>query len=295
MIAMSPYDEDDLPELRQVDWAALEHASSEEPFNQEAFNLLKDSIATLTTVAGLRTSEQAKGLQRNQAIIVGHYSRMIKLMMSLVRQVADNHGGDHAMSITREFLESISVVTYLLGDAGDGSRYDAYVFDSLIAEREFLKDVRSQIAARGGTQLPIEQRIERSISDVLRAAGLQEDDIPSRRNTGWPNTEARLAPLGPAAYSAYRMGSNAIHGSFADVYKRHLYESEGGFEIDLRADSFKPQPLLVMSLCGLTTVEPYADVWLDDLLPDGLRQRCRNLINTLADVDDLHEQYLQQV
>ncbi|WP_396655563.1 hypothetical protein [Microbacterium sp.] len=128
------------------------------------------------------TEGQADGLPRNHAIVIGHYARMIKLMETLIRQIADGHGGDQQIAVSREFIDSVSTVMYLLGDPGDGSRYTSYVMDSLIAEREFLKEVREQVAQRNDVMLPIEERINRSIAETLKTAGMREEDIPSRRN-----------------------------------------------------------------------------------------------------------------
>lgn len=283
---------DELPPPRQVDYDALDAATSETPFVREGFELLKDAMVVLTTVAGLRTSTQAAGLDRNHAIIVGHYARSIKLMKSLVRQVADGHGGDQQISINREFMDSLSTVMYLLADPGDGSRFDSYVMDSLVAEREFLKDVRTQIAGREDVVLPIEERINRSIHETLAAAGVKEEDIPSRKNNGWPNAQTRLELLGPTAYAAYRTGSGAVHGSFNDIYKHHLEQVDGGFEIELRQQPFRPQPLLSMALLSLITLDDYSKKFLGMPLPEAIASRRTELLRTLYRVDELHEKWL---
>lgn len=286
------FDDFDLPEEHQIDIGSLESATNEEPFNEEAFELLKEACILLTTVAGLRIGPQAQGLGRNHAIIVGHYARMIRLAKSLIRQAADGHGGDQQLSITREYMDSISTVLYLLDDPGDGSRYDAYVFDGLIAEREFLKNVRQMVKARGGEHIEIEHRIERSIAATLKAAGVEEKDIPARDKNIWPNAQTRVDLLGPTAYSAYRTGSNAIHGGFADIEKHYLDQTGDLFEIALDPQRFRPQPLLALGLLCLTSIDHYSKVYLDDQLPDDVLERIERLMQNLRQVDALHEAYL---
>lgn len=290
----SDFNPDELPAPREVDYDALSDAMSESPFTREGFELLKDAMVVLTTVAGLRTAAQAAGLGRNHAIIVGHYARSIKLMKSLVRQIADGHGGDQQLSISREFMDSLSTVMYLLADPGDGSRYDSYVMDSLIAEREFLKDVRTQIAGRENIVLPIEDRINRSIHETLAAAGVKEEDIQSRKANGWPSAQTRLDLLGPTAYAAYRTGSGAVHGSFNDIYKHHLDQVDSGFEIELRPQPFRPQPLLSMALFSLITLDDYSRNFLGRPLPAEIATRRTELIQTLYRVDELHEKWLNE-
>ncbi|TFD37780.1 hypothetical protein E3T40_04115 [Cryobacterium sp. TMT1-19] len=278
--------------LHQVDFEELQEVVTEEPFVREGFELLKEASILLAVVAGIRTERLRNGLSRDQAIIVGHYARMTKLMKSLIRQLSDGHGGDQQIAVSREFMDSVSTVMYLLRDPGDGARYTSYVMDSLIAEREFLKDVREQVAQRGGVMLPIEERINRSIADTLSAAGVREKDIPSRRNNGWPNAQARIELLGPTAYSAYRTGSGAVHGSFTEIYKNYLDGTSGGFEIELRPQRFRPQPLLSMALLSLMTLSDYSFKFLGVALPQVLEDRGRSLLDVLRRVDDLHERYL---
>lgn len=288
------FDPADLPPLRDVDYGALAEATTESPFTREGFELLKDASIVLTTVAGLHTETYAPGLARNHAIIVGHYARSIKLIRSLIRQVSDGHGGDQQIAISREFMDSLSTVMYLLGDSGDGTRFDSYVMDSLVAEREFLKDVRTQITGRDDVILPIEERINRSIHETLAAAGVKEEDIPSRRVNGWPSAQTRLELLGPTAYAAYRIGSGAVHGSFNDIYKHHLAEVDGGFEIQLRPQPFRPQPLLSMALLSLTTLDHYCRTFFGMPLPPAIASRRDTLLSTLCRVDELHENWLNE-
>lgn len=286
------FDPDLLPKLHEVPFAELREATEEEPFVQEGFELLKEAAVLLTAVAGLRTALHNNGLTRDHAIVVGHYARMVKLMKGLIRQLCDGHGGYQQIAVSREFMDSVSTVMYLLGDPGDGSRFTSYVMDSLIAEREFLKDVRVQITQRGDVMIPIERRINHSIAETLAAAGVREEDIPARRNNGWPSAQARIDLLGPTAYAAYRTGSGAVHGSFTDIYKNHLTETAGGFEIELRAERFRPQPLLTMAMLSLLTVRDYSQMFLGFPLPAALEDRARALMELLRRVDLLHEHFL---
>lgn len=283
-----------LPELHVVNFEELETTADEVPFVRESFELLKDASIFLEAVASIRTEGQADGLPRDHAIVIGRYARMIKLMKTLIRQIADGHGGDQQIAVSREFMDSVSTVMYPLGDPGDGSRYTSYVMDSLIAEREFLKDVREQVAQRSDVMLPIEERINRSIAETLKAAGMREEDIPSRRNNGWPNAQVRLELHGPTAYAAYRTGSGAVHGSFADIYKHHLDEVSGGFEIELRPHRFRPQPLLSMAQLSLLTLGEYSRIFLGMPLPEVLQKRGRELMALLEKTDELHERYLNE-
>lgn len=98
--------------------------------------------------------------------------------------------------------------------------------------------------------------------------------------------------LGPTAYASYRTGSGAVHGSFNEIYKHHLEEVDGGFGIELRQQSFRPQPLLTMGLLALITIDAYCESFLGQPLPAQVAARRDELLATLQRVDSLHEEYL---
>ena len=276
-----------------LDHTTLANAQSEEVFLQCAFELTKETMAAVVFSFSVRTSASNRGLNRNQAILVGHLVRMMKLMRTLIRQISDGHGGDQQLAITRQFIDSAATVIYLLSDSGDESRFDSYVWDSLIAEREFLKDVKQQIALRDSPAWPIEDRIESSIQATYIAAGVSEDDIPARKNNNWPSAKQRIDLLSPTAYSAYRTGSNAVHGAFADLIKHHLIEKPDGFVPDLDPMGFKPQPLLAMSLMGLDAAASYLVKYFPDAAREA-REKLTSIHDRLGEVDLHHEYYLER-
>lgn len=253
---------------------------------------MKEASVLLLAVAGVRTEARSGGLSRDHAIVIGHYARIAKLMTTLIRQIADGHSGDQQIAVSREFMDSVSTVMYLLDDPGDGRRYCSYGMDSLIAGREFLTDVREHVALRGDVLLPIEERINRSIAETLAAAGVREEDIPSRRNNGWPNAQVRIDLLGPTAYAAYRTDSGAVYGSFADIHKNHLEQTTDSFVIEARPQRFRPQPLLMMALLSMITLADYSRIFLGMPLPKKFEERGRALQSLLRQVDEHHERYL---
>ena len=288
-------EDDDWPSDYEVDIAGLDGAVSEEPFLQASFELLKESAGFVILAASLMSSESESTHDRNGAILCGHLVRMVKLMRTMIRSIVDDHGGDQQMQLVRQFLDSASALLYLLEDVDDAARYEAYLFDSLIAEREFLADVRRQISKRGGRKLPIEERIERSIADTLAAAGVSEEDIPARRKNRWPSAQARLELMGPVAYTAYRTGSSSIHGAWHDLVRNHLVEEVGTGQYAPNFDSAtpRPQPLFAMSLVAAETVRRYIGVRFSrgrqEFIP-----RIERYIAKLRDADERHENYLTE-
>lgn len=177
-----PLTAEDWPDAYQVEWDRLRSAATEEPFLQAAFELLRESSILLIIAASISTDATPHNA-RNDGIVLGHLVRMSKLTRASIRAIVNEDGGDQQMQIVRQFLESASVIAYLLEHGMmSPSRCDAYVNDSLIAEREFLADVTREIEGRGSEVLPIEMRIQRSISRSFTAAGVDPDHLPDRKS-----------------------------------------------------------------------------------------------------------------
>jgi Family of unknown function (DUF5677) len=283
-------EDDDWPEEYAVDFEELRSATSEMPFLKVSFELLKEA-AGLTIMATGISPEPSPTRARNQAIYIGHLVRMVKMMRTTIRSIVDDHGGDQQMQLARQFLDSASALAYFLEDVGDTSRLDAYVNDSLIAEREFLADVHRQITERGGQKLPIEDRIEQSIRTTFQLAGVEPEDLPSRSKNNWPSAQERLKLLGPTAYSAYRMGSGSIHGSWHDLERNHLELVNGAFQPYHEAAPTRPQPLFAMSLLAASIVRDF----IRKLLPAAqplFEPRIVGFLERLRQADELHEAFV---
>lgn len=217
----------ELPDRYQPDWAALETATNENPFMSTGVELLKEAVGLCVIVAGVIPEQP---YDRDQAIRCGLLMRITRLAVAMLRDTCVGDG-EQQMSVSRQVLDSVSTLLYLLDDQ-NGDRHKSYVEDSLLAERELLRNIQ-QRQKDTGEVLPIEERMRRSIEESAKAAGIDPLMVPSRKKIGWPSAEVRARELGSTAYSAYRMGSGALHGTWHTVYRHHLRAVEGGFECTL--------------------------------------------------------------
>lgn len=286
-----PTDESILPVPHQVDFEYLKTATDESAYLKEAFELLREVTAWVGIGISIREKSQPEAMERNQAICAGQLVRMCKIMRICMKQIADDHGGDHQMALSREFIESASTAAFLLEDVTNEARFTSYLHDSLIQQRELLGTVRKLVKARNGVRLAIEDRMERSVQATVKRAGIELEDIPGRKQNGWDSVETRVRLLGPAAYDAYRAGSSAVHGTWADLDRNHLEVVDGGFVPKYESDDFRPQPLLMMGVLGTVVLRKYLHAYgpseaapIADVLDD-LEERIRAL-------DVAHEQYL---
>ncbi|WP_327007726.1 DUF5677 domain-containing protein [Dactylosporangium sp. NBC_01737] len=238
----------------EPDWRALRDAGDENPFMHAAVELLKSSLGLASALAGI-VPGQPLGL--HAAIRCGLLVRACKLCTDLLADVCVLKGRQQ-LALIRELIETLANLSYLCGDDEHGSRHVAFLQDSLIAEREFLKAVERQQALNGGAELPIEARIRASIIETALAAGIDLEQLPGRRQINWPTALDRIEmAFGATAYPAFRTGSGAVHGTWHDVLRNHLVQVDGGFEPNFQAVPPRPQPLLSAAIQLTTTAITY--------------------------------------
>ncbi|HVF11967.1 MAG TPA: DUF5677 domain-containing protein [Actinomycetota bacterium] len=275
------------PEPFQPDFDDLSSASSEHPFMGASVELLKEAGHLTILAGGALPAEH----DRDEAILCGLVIRISKLSVALVAETCELRG-EQQLTLTRQILEFLSTLNYLLEESSIDA-FDAYVKDSLVAEREFLRAVQ-RAADQRGEEWPIETRMMESIHRTATAANIADvEAIPGRGAIGWPSIEIRLARLGAQTYGAYRMGSHAIHGTWSDLYFNHLQLREDGtFDPDGGHSTPRPQPLTMSTLLITWIVEKYVarrgGVVGEEIIP-----RLRDLKDRVLRLDILHERFVQ--
>ncbi|WP_141698387.1 DUF5677 domain-containing protein [Streptomyces lushanensis] len=152
-------------------------------------------------------------------------------------------------------IETLATPVCLIGDDGNGDRFDQYVMNSLVAERELLADVQKNVERRDGEVWPIEERMKRSIAKTAKAAGIEDvSKLPGRARIGYPSTEARIKLLGPNAYLAYRMGSVEVHGEWNGLYRNHSPLEGLQFSPNVNGLHVRPQIPLTLVMLSLTVI-----------------------------------------
>jgi Family of unknown function (DUF5677) len=284
-----PYDQ--LPEPYAPAWEDLKKSSSEAPFMEASFYLLREGTQWVGIIASL---QPLAPLERNQAIVRGLLVRLTKLMRLTIRELVSKETFQQ-LSISRDAIETVATLLYLIGDDGTGARFDQYVMNSLIAERELLQDVEKNVKCHDGEVSPIEERIKRSIATTAKAAGIDDiSKLPGRSKIGYPSAEQRIKLLGPDAYIGYRMGSVETHGDWNDLYRNHLTFEDGQFTPNLGGIDVRPQvPLMLIGLSFKVILENIGQVVPGEEVAQFLRPLFEDLLRRTRELDDLHEQFLQ--
>lgn len=275
-----------IPEPYQPEWALLEEPEDENPFMTAGVELLKEAMTLAAMAAELYRPEP---MARDEAIRCGLLVRAVRLMRSSLRDVCDGDG-EQQIAIFRQLLDTATTLLYLHEDV-DGSRHQAYVLDSLVAEREFLRTIETQ-QAQTGEALDIERRIQRSIDRTAASAGVNPAEIPARGSIGWPSSQQRIAALGPTAYDAFRTGSAAIHGTWSDLERNYLQSVDGGFRSRLDPLTPRPQPLFAGALLICEMAGTYLESAGTDDERTLLDPALDGLLERLSRADRAHEAYL---
>jgi hypothetical protein len=272
----------------EPEWTALQNAADENPFIHAAVELLKSTVGLGQALA---TLSSAQPHPINAAIRCGLLVRASKLCLDLLADTC--HGrGRLQIGLMRQVTETLANLAYLCGDDEQGTRHLAFLRESLISEREFLKVIERRQAGAGGPELAIEARMRRSIQNTARAAGIDLDNIPGRRQINWPSALERIElAFGPTAYPSYRVGSDALHGGWCDLIRNHLNEVNGGFEPEFRAVAQRPQSLLAATIQLSTVAITYLQT-RSQQEHNFLEQCLRAVLGFALRTDDIHENWL---
>jgi hypothetical protein len=279
------------PDAYEVKWQDLEKSTSENPFGEASFELLKEAGIIAHLATGLLPNS---ALPRDTAILYALLLKASKLGKDLIVMTA-NYGADRQLAVIRELLECLATLSYLLGDDGSGTRFQQYIEASLVAEREFLKTIHANVKKRGEA-LEIEKSMERSIAKTAAAAGISDvSQLPGRSKIGWPKAEDLLKELGENIYPSYRSGSSVLHTHWSDIQRNQLTLNEDG-TFDLRFEDTDPRPQALYA-AGLLMVD-LTHGFLKKVRPNALdyfKPRLDDLQKRLIRVARLHGEWLDNL
>ncbi|MCG8914899.1 DUF5677 domain-containing protein [Actinokineospora sp. PR83] len=291
---LTEFTEDMLPERYEPNWEKLTHSKSEAPHMEASFYLLRETAHWVSLVSSIHV---APITERNLAVNRGMLVRLAKLTRLLVRDLAAKESFQQ-MAVNRSVLETVATLLYLLGDAGNGERYDQYIASGLIAERELLTTILENIEKRNGIALPIEMRMQRSIKKAAAAAGVDDvSAIPGRGKIGYPSIEARIKLLGDTVYDSYRQGSVEVHGDWNDLYRNHLTYQDGVYSPRLEDYETRPQLPLATSMLVISTVGQNVGKLLgstDASFIAAFEEPLKDLGGRVVRLDRAHEALMQQ-
>jgi hypothetical protein len=286
-------DKDILPKQYDPDWEALKAATSESQFSEASFYLLREAAQLVAAVAGMKPRTPITS--RNEATLLGLVVKVAKVTKRMLRDTSDGEI-EQQLSMFRELIEAVANLRWLMHDDGSGDRFAMFIEAGLGAEKSMLAVIAKNVDERGGEAVHIEKRMIVSITDTLKAAGIEDtSSIRSGKELarqGFPKIEKRVEELGEIAYFAYRASSASVHTTWSDIFKHHLEYEGTEFGPDLNPPRRRPQALTTVSAVICSVMPEY----VNRMFEENVAQRVLPLFESLSDrtsrLTEAHEGYL---
>ena len=204
----------DLPEIEKTefDLDTIAKFESEDDFIGVAVSLLVETGSYVCVVGNL-LPDDTKAWNSDQAVVVGHFVRLYKLISAMLDQTCQ-HRREIAFMFARMAFECIINASFILKNYSPELilSYKSY---SLKHEKKLMKRINENIKQRGGEVLPIEDRMLKSINRSFRVSGVQPEQIKVRELRNWGNKniyeKAEDVGLGGAYLAAFGGPSHGIH------------------------------------------------------------------------------------
>jgi hypothetical protein len=280
-----------LPATTEVRDDLLDGFTDESNFVALAASLVVETAKVAAAAAEIRLV--GTPVLRNQGIAVGMLLHGANLANALSNQLRDGHDGSQQLVVNRQLIELHANINYLCENGSpQDDHFEAYVNDSLVAERALESDIRAQIQSRGGEPSGIEARMQSSISTTTSAAAIDDlGAVPSRRLNRWPTAEVRIGKLGAVAYSSYRLSSSVLHSAFTHIEKNYWLNADpDDVRINYRPIKFKPQALEAAAFHLNRIIAIYVRAYLPGL--PVLEQRILSMETRVRAASAGHERFL---
>ena len=291
---------DDWPTWTLIEGERLELAQEERPFFEAAAALVAEfgELAALLAQAGRIAPEDGAedpdvdpATARDEAILCGLTVRIVKLTRRLVAETYEGRG-ELQLLLDREIFNSTAAMAYLL--RGRSDRFEAFVRESLRADREIWRHLDGNRELRDGEALPLEQRMRERLARSFALAGLSPDDAADDPVPAWPSLDGQLEAIGePAAHRMHQLGADAVHGHWNELHTHHLRAAAGGpraLEPKLEWSSAQVQPLTAVAIQASRVMAVYSRR-LGHEVADAFRDKFLDLAGRAALVDRHHEDY----
>ncbi len=160
-------------------------------------------------------------------VLAGLLNRCARLMLSNVALSCERKFGETTAILDRCIFESAVKIIWLCHSASD-EEFTRYLADGLKTELEFRARIEANIAANGGTVLPIEARMLKSIAKQIDASGLTVEGIVSAKKQR--DLAAMMDGLGfdrLLHIVAQKIGSHHVHGTWPALLFHYLEKRDG--------------------------------------------------------------------
>ncbi len=273
----------------------LEDFDNENSFMDAYVELLKQSITLLFLIVGEKYCEGEevlpKKITRDEAIIAGNLTRLIKLNTSFLENIC-NGKLEICYIISRCIAETAINTQYMLIE-GEDRVLKNYIKYSMITEKELWNTIQENVKDRGGEKEHIEHRMEESIKNSFQKSDFDLGDV--NKSSKWKSIAKRAeAVAGDQFYKVfYGISSHSIHGNWQDILMNNLSKEENGFKINLEWN--RPRPQIIDGAIILNLILTKTFVEKETLeKKEVLLEKVDLLSQYYGKVQLCHEKYLKQ-
>jgi hypothetical protein len=285
-----------LPEIERVivDPTEIAKFTTEDDFLELAVQLMVET-ASYTGIAAC-TMGQSTTWDRDNAAVGGNMVRLYKLLHGVLDQTCQKLG-ENSLILTRLVYETLVNLRYLITNFSP-ELVDSYVRYSMRHERKLRDTINTNIEARNGTILPIEDRMLKSIRRTEAASQISLDDINMKDKGLWGGKtvydKADAVGMGGMVYrAAFGGGSNSVHGNWQEINGHHLeWDERGHFEPKLTWARPRPQVLLALCRLVIETLVFYFEFMGGEAALELFAEALADIDGRVSAVVTSHEEYL---
>jgi len=283
----------------KVDVEEIRNYGSEDQFMSLSVELLKEVSEITGVLACIYRSDQEgnpRRWTRNEAILGGLMVRIDKLQRGILDQTCQNRL-EIVNILFRCLVESIINLKYLLVEKSE-ELFNAYIEYSFGLEKQLLDQVKQNINERG-SELPIEERIKRSIESSAKVSSISLEQLGKNRKNLWreKGLKERLARIGGerAYIGLFGLPCHAVHGNWQELERYHLEYEDGSFSPKMEWSYPRPQPLFASAFLSIDVNKAYLNAAIppcDDR--DKINKTLDDLMIRVSIADELHEEFLKK-
>ncbi len=235
-------------------------------------------------------------------ILRGHLVRLYKLYDSYIFLIVKRRT-EIAFIILRTLTETVINLEYLLKH-NSTEVYKKYKRASLAYENNLQETILKNVLNRGD-QLPIEERMLKSIKDTFIRSGMENIEEEELKKTKWGLKKEDLDISGKAKdvalelvyQSTFTSSSHFVHGSWHELDFYHLdkeLDSFGGRQPQMKYGVPKPQLIEAISILVLNVLSKY----LSAITEDGehsaeVKTYLGKISNWFMEMVNKHEEFIQ--
>ena len=169
----------------------------------------------------------------------------------------------------------------------------SYIEYSMRHEKRLRDRIRTNIVARGGEPMHIEDRMLRSIEASAKDSGIDLDSIDPPKNWGGKNLfeKAKEVGLEDAYLGAFAGPSHSVHGNWQDLIEYHLDVHDDGYRAELKWHRPRPQLLSTLAHLTMETLKIFFSHAVGEA-GDEVAKKFPDLEDRLGTFVHLHEEFL---